>query len=141
MMNEQESAASAASAASSTMWSNTAIVVEYSDIREEYIDQYSDMHKDAYGFRPRFDYSDWSLADFEIEFEHLSRVINQRIAEDNSAYDAAATRFESRVENTIALGAGTRENAIRWMMQADNANGDIEYFCYLNGLRNGYFNR
>ena len=120
------------------MWSNTATVVEYSDIREEYISQYSDMHKDAYGFRPRFDYLDWSLADFETEFEHLGRVIDQRIAEDNAAYDAAALRFESRVESTIALGAGTRENAIRWMMDADNASGDIQYFCYLNGLRYGY---
>ena len=120
------------------MWSNTATVVEYSDIREEYISQYSDMHKDAYGFRPRFDYLDWSLADFETEFEHLGRVIDQRIAEDNAAYDAAAIRFESRIESTIALGAGTRENAIRWMMDADNVNGDIQYFCYLNGLRYGY---
>ena len=120
------------------MWSNTATVVEYSDIREEYISQYSDMHKDAYGFRPRFDYLDWSLADFETEFEHLGRVIDQRIAEDNAAYDAAAIRFESRIESTIALGAGTRENAIRWMMDADNASGDIQYFCYLNGLRYGY---
>ena len=64
--------------------------------------------------------------------------MERRIAEDNAAYADAALRFESRVESTIALGAGTRENAIRWMMDADNVNGDIQYFCYLNGLRYGY---
>lgn len=117
------------------MWSNTA-----TDIREEYISQYSDMHKDAYGFRPRFDYLDWSLADFETEFEYLGYLIQRRIDDDNAAYDAAAVRMESLIENTIALGAGSRENAIRWLMDADNVSGDIEYFCYLNGLRYGYFN-
>lgn len=117
------------------MWSNTA-----TDIREEYISQYSDMHKDAYGFRPRFDYSDWSLADFETEFEYLGYLIQRRIDDDNAAYDAAALRMESLIQNTIALGAGSRETAIRWLMDADNASGDIQYFCYLNGLRYGYFN-
>ena len=37
---------------------------------------YSDMYKDAYGFRPRNDVSNWTLADFEKEFEELGRVIN-----------------------------------------------------------------
>jgi hypothetical protein len=37
---------------------------------------YSDMHKDAYGFRPRNDVSAWTLEDFEQEFEDLGRIIN-----------------------------------------------------------------
>ena len=108
-----------------------------SSIYEDLASTYSDMHKDAYGFRPRH-IPEWTISEFEAEFERLQVALEQRIAEDNAAYDAAALRFESRIESTIALGAGTRENAIRWMMDADNASGDIEYFCYLNGLRYGY---
>lgn len=121
---------------------NSAPVSFDTDIREDYMSLYSDMHKDAHGFRPRgIDYSNWTISKFENEFEYLENVIGRRIAEDNAAYDAAASRFESRVSDTIALGAGSRENAIRWIMDADNASGDIEYFCYLNGLRYGYFNQ
>ena len=121
-------------------WSNTATVVDIgSDIRDDYISQYSDMHKDAYGFRPRFDYSNWSLEDFEKEFEYLGREIKRRVAEDNAAYDAAARDMEARIGEYINLGAKTRENAIRWIMEADNAGGDFDYLEYLNGLRYGYF--
>ena len=124
----------------SVEWSNTAIVVDIgSDIRDDYIAQYSDMYKDAYGFRPRCDYSNWSLADFEKEFEYLGLEIERRIAADNAAYDTAAVVFEKRVADTIALGAGSRENAIRWIMDADNVGDDFMYFEYLNGLRFGYF--
>lgn len=124
----------------SVVWSNTATVIDIGiDIRDDYIAQYSDMYKDAYGFRPRFDYSNWSLADFEKEFEYLGHEIKRRIEADDIAYDNAAVVFENRVANTIALGAGSRENAIRWIMDADNADGDFEYLAYLNGLRYGYF--
>lgn len=121
-------------------WSNTATVVDIgSDIRDDYISQYSDMYKDAYGFRPRSDYSNWSLEDFEKEFEYLGREIKRRVAEDNAAYDAAARDMEARIGEYINLGAKTRENAIRWIMEADNAGGDFDYLEYLNGLRYGYF--
>ena len=57
-------------------------------------------------------------------------------------------KFCKRIEDTIKTGAGNRETALRWIMDADlggvdvdaaNANGDWEYLCYLNGLPYGYF--
>jgi len=39
---------------------------------------YWDMYKDAYGVRPRgIDTTDWSLEQFEKEFEFLGKVIEQ----------------------------------------------------------------
>jgi hypothetical protein len=35
---------------------------------------YSDMHKEAYGFRPRNDISEWTMEDFEAEFKVLAEV-------------------------------------------------------------------
>jgi hypothetical protein len=33
-----------------------------------------------------------------------------------------------------------RERVIAWLMDAEGANGDHEYFCFLSGLPYGYFN-
>ena len=41
------------------------------DLREELLSLYSDMHKDFYGFRPRF-CGDWDVATFEAEIERVT---------------------------------------------------------------------
>jgi hypothetical protein len=37
------------------------------------------------------------------------------------------------------MGAKDRATALRWIMDASQAGGDWEYFCFLNGLPYGYF--
>ena len=48
---------------------------------EQYACIYSDMHKDAFGFRPRNDVSEWTEDDFRKEFEILRKCIIE--TEDN----------------------------------------------------------
>ena len=48
---------------------------------EQYACIYSDMHKDAFGFRPRNDVSEWTEDDFRNEFEILRKCIIE--TEDN----------------------------------------------------------
>lgn len=103
---------------------------------------YWDMYKDAYGVRPRgIDTSTWTLEDFRAEFNRLGEVIDeeedQRLVEEAEA----VKKFEQHVTNTICMGARDRETALRWIMDASSAEGDWEYFCYLNGLPYGYFNK
>ena len=104
--------------------------------------QYWDMYKDAYGVRPRgVDTTSWTEADFMAEFDLLAMVIN---AEDLARKEAEATaveKFEQQVINTMCMGARDRETALRWMMDASTANGDWEYFCFLNGLPYRYFEK
>mgnify|MGYP003346397533 CR=1 FL=1 len=66
---------------------------------------YSDMYKDAYGFRPRNDVSNWTLADFEKEFEELGRVINADMEREEAEQERAINDFEARVRATIEAGA------------------------------------
>lgn len=104
--------------------------------------QFWDMYKDAHGVRPRgIDTSTWTLADFHKEFEYLGQVIEQEERQRLEAEAEAARKFEQHVTNTICMGAGDRATALRWIMDASDAGGDWEYFCYLNGLRYGYFNK
>jgi hypothetical protein len=107
---------------------------------EQYEASYSDFYKEAYGFRPRHvDTSFWSLADFEHEFDQLAKICNENAAREAEQEAEAVSKFEQHVINTICMGARDRETALRWIMDASTADGDWDYFCYLNGLPYGYF--
>ena len=100
---------------------------------------YSDFHKDAYGFRPRgIDTSTWTLEVFEKEFAVFARVCEQNRIEREAAEAEAIIRFEDRVLNLMHTGTN-RERVIAWLMDAESANGDFEYFCFTQGLPYGYF--
>lgn len=56
------------------LWNDMSLIEQYACI-------YSDMHKDAFGFRPRNDISEWTEDDFRKEFEILQKCIIE--TEDN----------------------------------------------------------
>lgn len=56
------------------LWNEMSLLEQYACI-------YSDMHKDAFGFRPRNDVSEWTEDDFRKEFEILQKCIIE--TEDN----------------------------------------------------------
>jgi hypothetical protein len=103
---------------------------------------YWDMHKDAYGVRPRcIDTSAWTIEDFEAEFVILGQAIE---AEDKARKEAEKTAmfsFEKRVDDLIYSGAKDRATAIRWIHEAEDTNGDDEYLCYTLGLPYQYFRK
>ena len=102
--------------------------------------QYWDMYKDAYGVRPRgVDTSGWSEADFMAEFDTLAKVIDAEYIARKEAEARAIDSFEDRVANLMHTGTN-RERIIAWLMDAEGANGDHEYFCFTQGLPYGYFN-
>ena len=102
---------------------------------------YWDMYKDAYGHRPRgVDTSGWTLADFEQEFASLGSVIQREEADRKTSEADAIVKFEARVTSLMHTGAD-RERVIAWLMDAEHANGDAEYFCFTQGLPYGYFRK
>ena len=102
--------------------------------------QFWDMYKDAYGVRPRgIDTTNWTEEEFMAEFETLGRVIEREEIARKEAEAEATAKFEQHVTNTICMGARDRATALRWIMDASQADGDWEYFCFLNGLPYGYF--
>ena len=102
---------------------------------------YWDMYKDAYGYRPRgVDTSTWTLADFEQEFASLGSVIQRENADRQTAEAQAITKFENRVTSLMHTGAD-RERVIAWLMDAEHANGDTEYFAFTQGLPYSYFRK
>ena len=102
---------------------------------------YWDMYKDAYGVRPRgVDTSTWTLEDFDAEFELLGKIIEQEEIARREAEARAIAEFEDRVANLMHTGTN-RERVIAWLMDAEHANGDSEYFAFTQGLPYGYFRK
>ena len=103
---------------------------------------YSDLHKDAYGFRPRNDgWDQLSPVGKQIRWESLCEALDRRIAEDEAAEAAAVERFEARTHDLVAYyGAHDHGTAIRWIVEglmlsaADLAFYGGEYVCYTLGL-------
>ena len=102
---------------------------------------YWDMYKDAYGVRPRgVDTSGWTLADFDTECKVLVEAIEREHADRKVAEAEAIVKFEDRVTSLMHTGAD-RERVIAWLMDAEHANGDADYFCFTQGLPYGYFRK
>ena len=100
-----------------------------------------DMYKDAYNVRPRgIDTSSWTLEEFEAEFKELGQVIEKEGTQRKINETKAIAEFEDRVANLMHTGTN-RERVIAWLMDAEGANGDFEYFCYTQGLPYSYFKK
>lgn len=101
---------------------------------------YSDLYKDVYGFRPRGGniWDNYEALGEEITYleAELGRVIEREKAEEAIAVAA----FEQRVSETITLGAGSREVAIRWIAQGAGW-ADPDFICHEFGLPYGYLGR
>jgi len=102
--------------------------------------EFWDFYKEAHGFRPRHvDTSSWTVEQFQAEFNELGRICEQNTAIRAEDEAHAAVRFEARIADLIASGAGNRATAIRWVAEAEDAGRDAEYLCFLLGLEHGYF--
>ena len=103
---------------------------------------YWDLYKDAYGVRPRgVDTTTWTLADFDSEFKLLGQIIQEEMIARRAAEEKSAHDFEMRVQGLLMSGAKDRDMALRWIHEAEGANGDDEYLCFLLGLPYGYFRK
>ena len=111
-------------------------------VLEQYACQFWDMHKDAYGVRPRgVDTSSWTEEQFEAEFVSLSETIDANYKQQLAQEAVAQHDFEMRVLSLLQTGAKDRAMALRWIHEAEGSNGDDEYLCFCLGLPYGYFRK
>lgn len=105
----------------------------------------SDLHKDAYGFRPSEGFwVRWEQAtpdEKQAEWDSLVSEMERTFQEQKAEQAEAVVRFGRRVQEVIDSGARDRETALRWIMEADECDGDWEYLCYRNGLPYGFFRK
>ena len=94
-------------------------------------------HKDAFGVKGRhYDFASMTMEDLQKEADYISAEVERSINEEKEAEDENLKKFEQRIANTIENGAGDRETAIRWILDAEGLvnQQDPEYICYSLGL-------
>lgn len=103
----------------------------------------SDLHKDAYGFRPReYFWAEWNNStndEKQLIWDRLCDALDYEIERERREQEAAVAHFEANVQRNMDLGAPTREDAIRWVLQSlDLDEMDMRYggsrVCYELGL-------
>jgi hypothetical protein len=102
------------------------------NIYEEYTDL-SDLYKEAHGVRPRHYKALWTEEELEAEYKHLSAIAEENFKEEEKREAQALVEFEKLLQDTIDLGAGDRETAMRWLIEG-SGEYDLGYFFWEHGL-------
>lgn len=100
---------------------------------------YSDMYKDANGFRPRHICRDFfDRADFEREMEYLQLQVEEAIAQESAREAGYYDQWIAGVHNTAVQTGNRVATVVRWLFDAENlrlsCRQDREMFCFQNGF-------
>jgi hypothetical protein len=95
----------------------------------------SDLHKEAYGFRPRgYDFAAMPLDELIDLYDEWSVAAKQAYEQERAHQDAAVAEFEAELTNLIDMGAGDRETALRWYLDGlgldEYEMQDAGFVCY-----------
>ena len=106
-------------------------------------DVLSDLHKDAYGFRPSGDFfREWDLLDNDGKqdlWDMLVETVDDSIQREREYQRMAIAEFESWVRQTMKIVTdSTREDCIRMLHDAHDTRGDVEYLEHCLGVPYGY---
>lgn len=101
--------------------------------REEMLHLISDLSKDATGFRVRLNYNEMTDEHLQATWDGFARQANDSISAEEEAAGKAMQDLETRIIKYMGLGARTREDAIRWDMEANDADS-VEYYVMELGL-------
>lgn len=103
----------------------------------------SDLHKDAYGFRPRaYFWREWQSSSNEEKqaiWDNLLVELEAELERERRAKAESLSAYEKQIADNIALGAEDRRQAIKWLIQGLNLSDyDLayggSYICYELGL-------
>jgi len=108
---------------------------------------YSDLHKEAYGFRPgSYGMEAWSLSTPDEKQEKWDRVcvdLEKAFGEEQKREKEAIASFETSVKDNMDRGATDRKSVVRWILQSWNLEEPTDeysagYACWSLGLPSSY---
>jgi hypothetical protein len=108
-------------------------------------DTVSDLHKDAYGFRPKTNFwNAWNSYDEQQKqdlWDSMCGTLERNLELEREMEDEAAVHFENTLATMMHVGAKSKEMAIGWLHDAHDTNGDDNYLEFKFGLRYGYIQK
>ena len=102
-------------------------------------DIFSDLYKDAYGFRPRYHrFYDEATTDEERQemWDCTCQVLDETMAQEREHKQRCLRDFEALVQKTIELGARDEETALRWLTSDETfySGQDVEHWVWDKGI-------
>lgn len=104
--------------------------------RDELATYIYEGHKDAYGVKGRhYDFESMTTKQLKDEADRISEAVTEQMEIEAKQESDAVAKFEASVIEYMNMGQ-TRENAIRWILQAEELDNeqDPSYICYSLGL-------
>lgn len=101
---------------------------------------FSDLHKDAHGFRPRVhEFYSASPARKQELWDQTLAALQESIHMAREVETENLRDFEANVQRYMNLGAGDWYTAVRWMFDADGIDRHdlchgVDYVCYHYGI-------
>lgn len=101
---------------------------------------FSDLFKDVNGFRPRgalmTDWEDRTPRQKQELWNALCDELEENIKQDKIREQERVEEFEARVADVIELGAGDRQNALRWIASQETFYHlqSVEHFVWEQGI-------
>ena len=104
--------------------------------RDSLIQLYSDYHKDAYGYRPTYNYSLLTTEELEADYDTFGRICEENRIEEAKAEKLAIEKFNETVKKMIKMGAKNTKTALRWICEAgvEEDGWDIDFFLWKMGI-------
>ena len=98
---------------------------------------FSDLHKDAYGFRPRgHEYYEALPARKQEIWVKVCEDLEAAQEEEARQAEEAVAEFKAQITKVIEAGAGNRITALRWMTSTETFyhSQDVESWVYKQGF-------
>ena len=95
-----------------------------------------DAHKTAFGVKGRhYNFKAMSLQELKDEADYISKACDEQLELEARMEKEATERFEASVAEYQKM-AGSRKDAIRWVLQAEGLEDERDpgYICYSLGL-------
>jgi len=106
--------------------------------KEQLLQCISDTHKDAYGFRPRGQYNEFTVEELRSELDHLGKVAQDTYEEEQAHAKHCAAEYEEHIQSLIDLGASNRQVALWWDLDGDKYFSfeypDVEHYVWNQGF-------
>lgn len=105
------------------------------------VDSFSDLHKDAYGFRPSGSFYQWMNAatpdELQAEWDSLLRSLEYSIREQEDRETECLQSLEKEIAWMLNNGADSVATCVRWLDDMYNTDGDYMYLDYKLGVKYG----
>ena len=103
--------------------------------RDQLLTYISDTHKEAYGFRPRGDYSGMSVQELSDWLDRLYEEAAEEAERIQNIEKESWNELKSHLANLVNMGAKDFRQALAWDMQAEDVESwDFGFYCYHKGI-------